>query len=225
MDNANGFTGKLRFDEKGLIPVIVQEDGTNRVLMLAYANMEAIEKTIETGKMHYYSRSRQSLWLKGETSGHFQHMVSMRYDCDADTVLAIVKQDGVACHTGDMTCFDGCEAVVSVDGNGCGDESSMSDMDVLKHLSDTVSERAKDPIEGSYTNYLLDKGMDKILKKVGEEAAEIIIAAKNNSKDELTYETADLLFHLSVMLHSADLEWKDIFAELISRRGKKSKVK
>jgi len=198
----------IKYDEKGLAPVIAQDFETGEVLMLAYMNREALDKTLETGRMHYFSRSRGELWLKGETSGHIQTLITLYYDCDIDTLLAIVKQEGEACHTGHKSCFYRM---------GYGIDSKPRDH--LKEVYGIVLDRKNNPQEGSYTNYLFDKGIDKILKKVGEESAEVIIAAKNNSKDEIVYETADLLYHLSVMLADRDVCWDDVYNEL-SRRKK-----
>ncbi|MDR2650299.1 MAG: bifunctional phosphoribosyl-AMP cyclohydrolase/phosphoribosyl-ATP diphosphatase HisIE [Clostridiales bacterium] len=198
---------EIKFDENGLVPIIAQDYHTGEVLMLAYTNLEALGKTLKTGKMHYFSRSRQKLWLKGETSGHIQTLLTLYYDCDIDSLLAVVKQEGEACHTGNRTCFYRV---------GYGAESYS--WDHLKALYSTSLARKENPKAGSYTNYLFDKGIDKILKKVGEESAEVIIAAKNNSKDEITYETADLLYHLSVMLADRGVRWEDVYAELARRR-------
>jgi len=198
---------ELRFDKNGLVPVISQDYDSGEVLMLAYMNLEALGKTLKTGKMHYFSRSRQKLWLKGETSGHIQTLVTLYYDCDIDSLLAIVKQEGEACHTGNRTCFYRI---------GYGTETYS--WDHLKSLYSIALDRKENPKEGSYTNYLFDKGIDKILKKVGEENAEVIIAAKNNSKDDLVNETADLLYHLSVMLADRGVDWEKVYTELARRR-------
>ena len=201
-------TGALKFDEKGLIPVVVQDAKTNAVLMMAYMNKEAFEKTLETGYMTYYSRSRQQLWKKGETSGHVQKLISLSYDCDGDTLLARVEQTGVACHTGSYSCFF----------NDIKGESKNSTAGILDELYAVILDRKQNPKEGSYTNYLFDKGIDKILKKVGEESAEVIIASKNPDKGELRYEAADLLYHLLVLLAERDMVPEEIFEELASRR-------
>lgn len=205
----------LKFDDKGLIPVVVQDCKTNQVLMMAYMNKEALDKTIETGKMYYFSRSRNQLWLKGETSGHYQALKQLKYDCDGDTLLALVDQTGVACHTGSKTCFHNpIETNVSSD-----DESQyINTFGVFEELYDVIKDRQLHPIEGSYTNYLFDKGLDKILKKVGEESAETIIAAKNTDKDEIVYEVSDLIYHLSVLLAYSNITWEDICVSLKGRR-------
>jgi len=204
------FVNTLRFDDKGLIPVITQDAATRQVLMLAYANEEAVQKTIETGLVHYFSRSRNALWLKGETSGHFQHVTDIRFDCDMDALLILVRQEGAACHTGEKSCF-----YRSACPEGTVDPSGETDR--LKILYNTILHRRDNPVEGSYTNYLFEKGIDKMLKKIGEESAEVIIAAKNNSPDELRYEAADLMYHLSVVLAEAGLTWDDIYQELRNR--------
>lgn len=196
---------EIKFDEKGLVPVITQDFFTGQVLMLAYMNETALNLTVETKIMHYFSRSRNKLWKKGETSGNIQEVCSLSYDCDGDTILAKVKQTGVACHTGSPTCFF--NPIIE-------NESSFN---ILNEIYKTVEDRDKNPKEGSYTNYLLDKGVDKILKKVGEEATESVIAAKNNDKEEITNEVSDLLYHLTVMLYERKIQWDDVFKILIDR--------
>ena len=198
----------IKFDEKGLVPVVVQDVDTHVVLMLAYMNREALDKTLETGQMCYYSRSRQCLWVKGETSGHTQQMVTLSYDCDGDTLLARVKQKGVACHTGNYSCFF----------NHIAQEDAPATSGILEELYGLIVERKRHPKEGSYTNYLFDKGIDKILKKVGEECAEVIIASKNPDNGELRYEASDLLYHLLVLLCEKNMQPGEIFEELASRR-------
>ena len=196
--------------DNGLIPVVVQDYRTNEVLMVAYMNEESYTKTIKTGKMTYYSRSRNELWLKGETSGHFQYVKSLMLDCDNDTILAKVRQVGAACHTGSKTCFFKELAKK--------DYVSTNPLTVLSEDFDVIMERKNNPKEGSYTNYLFDKGIDKILKKCGEEASEIIIAAKNPNAEELKYEIADFLYHMMVLMAECDLDWNDITKELVNRR-------
>ena len=195
---------KITFNAQGLIPAIVQDNATGEVLMLAYMNQEAIDLTLEKKVAHYYSRSRQKLWLKGETSGHFQKVRSFVLDCDNDTILMKVDQTGVACHTGAYSCFH----------NPVFDESSETE--VIDRLYATIANRQAVPVEGSYTNYLFDKGIDKILKKVGEESAEVIIGAKN-SKEELVYEASDLIYHLLVLLVNERVTLGDIYGELEKR--------
>lgn len=207
----------LQWNDKGLIPVIVQEEQTNRVLMMAYMNEEAFRRTVETGEAHYWSRSRQQLWHKGETSGNIQHVRSIHLDCDGDTLLLQVEQTGSACHTGEKTCFyrklekNGFTVTGQTD-----DDTDKSS--ILREVYRVVSDRVVHPKEGSYTNYLLDKGIDKILKKVGEEAAEVIIASKNGSAEEIRYEVADLLYHLIVLLVERGLSLDEIYDELRGRR-------
>ena len=196
--------------DNGLIPVVVQDYRTNEVLMVAYMNEDSYKMTIDTGKMTYYSRSRKKLWLKGETSGHFQYVKSLMIDCDNDTILAKVRQIGAACHTGNRSCFFKELAKK--------DYVSTNPLTVLKDDYDIIMSRKNNPKEGSYTNYLFDKGIDKILKKCGEEAAEIIIAAKNPDAEELKYEIADFLYHMMVLMAECGLDWNDITKELVNRR-------
>jgi phosphoribosyl-ATP pyrophosphohydrolase/phosphoribosyl-AMP cyclohydrolase len=199
----------VKFDEKGLVPVVVQDIKTNSVLMLAYMNRESLQITLETGNMTYFSRSRQKLWRKGETSGHYQTLKEMKLDCDGDTLLALVSQKGPACHTGNYSCF-----FESLYGKG----EYSGGYGVIDELFAVIEDRRDNPKEGSYTNYLFDKGIDKICKKVGEEAAEIIIAAKNAAPDEIRYESADFLYHLLVLLCERGLTPGEVFAELEKRR-------
>lgn len=196
--------------DNGLIPVVVQDYRTNEVLMVAYMNEDSYKMTIDTGKMTYYSRSRKKLWLKGETSGHFQYVKSLMIDCDNDTILAKVRQIGAACHTGNRSCFFKELAKK--------DYVSTNPLTVLMDAYDIIMSRKNNPKEGSYTNYLFDKGIDKILKKCGEEAAEIIIAAKNPDAEELKYEIADFLYHMMVLMAECGLDWNDITKELVNRR-------
>lgn len=200
---------QFKLNEQGLLPVIVQHYKTKDVLMLAYMNEEAFDKTIKTGKMTYYSRSRNALWVKGETSGHFQYVKSLTIDCDKDTLLAKVDQIGAACHTGNPTCFFQPLA-------GTDDEKANLQR-IFEHVYHTIVDRKQNPKEGSYTNYLFEKGIDKILKKVGEEATETVIAAKNPNLEELKYEVADLLYHLMVLMVERGLSWEDITQELSDR--------
>jgi phosphoribosyl-ATP pyrophosphohydrolase/phosphoribosyl-AMP cyclohydrolase len=236
MDNLDRTILKeVKFDEKGLVPAITQDCRTEEVLMLAYMNRESLEKTIETGKAHYYSRSRQKLWLKGETSGHFQHVRSISVDCDGDTLLMKVEQTGAACHTGHHTCFYRKMEVASagpaevtaaasteVNGSKVQVEASINAIEtagpeVLGDVFGVILDRIAHPKEGSYTNYLLSKGTDKILKKVGEEASEVIIAAKNKDVGELTGEVADLLYHIMVLLAQRGMTLEQIYGELKKR--------
>ncbi|MGB9840697.1 bifunctional phosphoribosyl-AMP cyclohydrolase/phosphoribosyl-ATP diphosphatase HisIE [Thermovenabulum sp.] len=191
----------------GLIPVVVQDYLTDEVLMLAYMNEDSFKLTLKTGYMHYFSRKRNAIWKKGETSGNVQEVVSLYYDCDGDTLLARVKQKGPACHTGNRTCFF----------NEIIKKEEFAGFEVLKNLMEVIDDRKNNKKEGSYTCYLFEKGLDKILKKVGEEASEVIIAAKNSSKSEITYEVADLIYHLSVMLSYFDMDWEEVLKELKKR--------
>lgn len=203
---------ELKFDEFGLLPTIVQEVDTGEVLMLAYVNKESLNKTLESGVTWFYSRSRKELWNKGQTSGNIQELISLKYDCDMDSLLMIVKQKGVACHTGEKSCFY----------RSIYDKKSeeIKLADVLPSIYERVEDRKKNPKAESYTNYLFDKGLDKILKKVGEEAAETIIAAKNQNTNELISEVSDLLYHLTVLLVEKDVTYEDIALELFKRYGK-----
>ncbi len=201
---------ELKLNSDGLLPVIVQDYRTNEVLMMAYMDKTAFELTLQSGRMTYYSRSRKQLWLKGETSGHFQYVQSLKIDCDNDTLLAKVKQVGAACHTGNYSCFY--RNLLSKE------HAESNPYTVLTEDYNIIAERKIHPKEGSYTNYLFDKGIDKILKKCGEEAAEIIIAAKNPNADELKYEIADYLYHLMVLMAECDIDWNDITGELVNRR-------
>lgn len=216
---------KLKFNKDGLIPAIVQDVQTNEVLMLAYMNKESLQKTLESGQTWFWSRSRQELWNKGATSGHNQHVQQISYDCDADTLLVKVIQDGVACHEGDKSCFHYPLTIEAKKGNccGCGQsaeasvEAKQATPAIIEELYGVILDRKAKRPEGSYTTYLFDKGLDKILKKVGEEAAEVIIGAKNLSKDEVVYEASDLVYHLLVLLAQQDITPNDIYAELAKR--------
>lgn len=210
----NVFESLMKFSEfktnaDGMIPVIVQDYKTDKVLMLAYMNEEAFNMTIETGKMTYYSRSRDEIWVKGVTSGHFQYVKELSMDCDLDTMLAKVYQVGVPCHTGADTCFFNNLVKKEYD--------DANPMRVFEDVYNTILDRKKNPKEGSYTNYLFDKGIDKILKKVGEEATEIVIAAKNPDPQEIKYEISDFLYHVMVLMAEKGVSWKEITKEL-SRR-------
>lgn len=197
-------------DANGLVPVIVQDYKTKEVLMLAYMNEEAYNTTIATGKMTYYSRSRSELWIKGETSGHYQYVRSLYLDCDKDTILANVLQIGAACHTGSRSCFFRELMKKEYD--------DTNPLTVFQEVFDVILDRREHPKEGSYTNYLFDKGIDKILKKCGEEATEIVIAAKNPNAEELKYEISDFLYHMMVLMVQCGLDWDDVITELSHRR-------
>ena len=210
----NVFESPMKFadfktNSDGMIPVVVQDYKTNKVLMLAYMNEEAFNNTIETGKMTYFSRSRNELWVKGETSGHYQYVKELAMDCDLDTMLAKVRQVGVPCHTGADTCFFNNLVKKEYD--------DTNPMKVFEDVFNVILDRKENPKEGSYTNYLFDKGIDKILKKVGEEATEIVIAAKNPDPQEVKYEISDFLYHVMVLMAEKGVNWKEITKEL-SRR-------
>ena len=199
----------LKPNSDGLVPTVVQDFQTGEVLMVAYMNEESLNATIRTGKMTYFSRSRQSLWVKGETSGHFQYVKSLTADCDFDTILAKVSQVGVACHTGAPSCFFN-EIVKK-------EYVERNPLKVFEDVYAIIMDRKEHPKEGSYTNYLFDKGLDKILKKVGEEATEIVIAAKNPDSEETKYEISDFLYHLMVLMAEKGVTWDDITSELAQR--------
>ena len=208
------FESAMSFDQfkknsDGMIPVVVQDYKTDKVLMVAYMNEEAFNLTIKTGKMTYFSRSRNEIWVKGVTSGHFQYVKELSMDCDLDTMLAKVYQVGVPCHTGADTCFFNTLVKKEYD--------ESNPMRVFEDVYNVILDRKKNPKEGSYTNYLFDKGIDKILKKVGEEATEIVIAAKNPDPQEVKYEISDFLYHIMVLMAEKGVSWKEITKEL-SRR-------
>ena len=200
---------EFKLNSDGLIPVIVQDYKTNEVLMMAYMNEEAFDNTVKTGRMTYYSRSRQCQWVKGETSGHFQYVKSLAIDCDKDTLLAKVDQVGAACHTGNRSCFY--TTIVGAD------YDAKNPLQVFESVYSTIEDRRIHPKEGSYTNYLFEKGIDKILKKVGEEATEIVIAAKNPNPEEIKYEISDFLYHAMVLMVERGVTWEDITNELADR--------
>lgn len=209
----------IKFDDNGLVPAVVQEEN-GQVLMLAYMNAESLQKTIETGYTWYYSRSRKRLWNKGEESGNKQKVREISYDCDGDTLLIKVHQTGVACHTGTYTCFSGRKLVEEQDKSLAlvEPEQETSLATVLNDLYNVIQERQLNPVEGSYTNYLFEKGQDKILKKVGEEAVETVIASKNNKSEEVLYEMGDLWYHCLVLLAYHKLTPDQLLDELMSRR-------
>lgn len=254
---AEAWIGDIRWDERGLVPAIVQDDISKEVLMLAYMNEASLRKSLETGETWFWSRSRGELWHKGATSGHTQRIVSIRYDCDGDALLVRVRQNGPACHTGTYSCFsreapvggrpadapaaEGAPAGTTPDAAGTpiagepaatGDPASAGGTSCggtapsamppdrfgpLNRLEATIARRHAERPEGTYTTYLFAKGLDKILKKVGEETAEVIIAAKNRDNAELRCETADLLYHLMVLLRERELPLDDVLAELDRR--------
>ncbi|MFC4617631.1 bifunctional phosphoribosyl-AMP cyclohydrolase/phosphoribosyl-ATP diphosphatase HisIE [Camelliibacillus cellulosilyticus] len=205
----------IRYDEKGLVPAIVQDVQTKEVLMLAYMNEAALKQTVTSGETVFYSRSREALWHKGETSGHTQKVIDILYDCDQDALVIMVEPQGPACHTGAYSCFS---------------QSLLSDKliqinenryDILNELQALIANREKERPSGAYTTYLFDKGIDKILKKVGEEATEVVIAAKNRSHDELKWEAADLIYHLLVLLQEQKLPFDDVLDVLRDRHQSK----
>ena len=200
---------EFKLNSDGMVPVIVQDYKTDQVLMLAYMNEEAFNMTVKTGKMTYWSRSRQELWIKGLTSGHFQYVKSLHLDCDNDTILAKVDQIGAACHTGSRSCFFKELMKKEYD--------DTNPLKVFQEVYDVIADRKVHPKEGSYTNYLFDKGIDKILKKVGEECTEIVIAAKNPDKEEIKYEISDFLYHAMVLMVEKGVTWEEITRELARR--------
>ena len=202
---------KIKFDEKGLVPAVAQDAKTGRVLMLAYMNAQSLQMTLDSGYATYFSRSRQQLWRKGETSGHTQRVLEMRYDCDGDALLLTVEQEGPACHTGEISCFH--NAILTAE-----EEDLPPTSGVVQQVYDVICDRKAHPREGSYTNYLLEKGVEKICKKVGEEASETIIAAVKGSNDELRYEASDLIYHLLVLISNQGMRPEELYAELRSRR-------
>lgn len=240
----NELLKEVKFDDKGLIPVVTQDCRTDEVLMVAYMNSEALHKTLETGTVHYFSRSRNKLWLKGETSGHFQQARSISIDCDGDTLLIKVEQKGAACHTGHHSCFfrkldsqsQQGEKILNVesDESQAANETRETDKttntqiqaenseptlnNVIEEVFKVVLDRKQNPKEGSYTNYLFSKGLDKILKKVGEEASEVIIASKNSNKKEIEGEISDLFYHIFVLMVERGINLDDIYNELKGRR-------
>ena len=210
---------KLKFDEKGLIPAVVIDAETKKLLTLAYMSKESLEISMEKGLTCFYSRSRQELWLKGETSGNYQHIVSITADCDGDALEVLVLKDGPACHTGSESCFND---KVYVNEENCAElESKFSYAGLMKLIEGRKIEKK----EGSYTTYLFEKGIDKILKKVGEECTEVIIAGKANDKKETIYEISDLVYHVMVMMIEMGISLEDIHNELASRHVIDKKVK
>ena len=205
---------ELKFDEKGLIPAIVADAVTKKVLTLAYMNEESLKITLEKQLTCFWSRSRQELWLKGETSGNYQHVVSVTADCDKDALLVLVEPDGPACHTGEVSCFHNTLF-----------ESEERHEFSYEALMKLIAGRKEEKKEGSYTTYLFEKGRDKILKKVGEESTEVIIAGKADDKKETIYEIADLAYHVMVLMIDMGISLEDIFKELASRHVIDKKVK
>ncbi len=203
---------EIKFNEKGLIPAIVQDYKTGEVLMQAYMNEESLGKTMEIGRTWFYSRSRNELWEKGATSGNAQVVKEILLDCDGDSLLIKVNQEGkAACHTGNRSCFY--RSLWTASGN----EKVADFGEITEKLYQKVEDRKENPVPGSYTCYLFEKGIDKILKKVGEESTEVVIAAKNNDKKEITYEISDLIYHLTVLMNYTNVTFKDIATELQNR--------
>jgi len=199
----------IKFNEAGLVPAIVQDYKTRQVLMMAWMNKEALKLTLDTKEATFYSRSRQSLWIKGESSGNTQSVVTVDYDCDSDTLLVQVIPAGPSCHTGNTSCF---YRNLLTNAN-----LDSGNMEILRNLTNLIADRKVNPVEGSYTNYLFEKGVDKICKKIGEESAETIVAAKNNDPQELASEASDLIYHLLVLLNNQNVDLEDIFKELTKR--------
>lgn len=203
---------ELKFDEKGLIPVIVQDAETNEVLTLAYMNQESYELTLKDQLMTFYSRSRKELWRKGETSGNYQHLVSLKLDCDQDALVAKVKKDGPACHTGAESCFN--EVLYGEDTQG-----------TIDTLYELIKGRKEIPQEGSYTSYLFEKGIEKILKKVGEESTEVVIGAMKEDYNETVFEISDLVYHVLVLMVEMGIDLAQVRQELENRHVVDKKVK
>ncbi|MEL6777229.1 MAG: bifunctional phosphoribosyl-AMP cyclohydrolase/phosphoribosyl-ATP diphosphatase HisIE [Cyanobacteria bacterium J06597_16] len=210
---------KIRFNEKGLVPAIAQDylDGT--VLMMAWMNADALQKTMDTGEVHYWSRSRQELWHKGATSGHFQKLKSLRYDCDSDALLVTIEQIGdIACHTGERSCFH--QVQMAIEGEVAEGEVNVvaPPADTLSQVYSVINDRKSNPKPGSYTNQLFEGGDNKILQKIGEEAVEVVMACKDDEPDEIAGEVADLLYHTLVAIAHHNVDLKAVYRKLQSRR-------
>ncbi|MEI5905539.1 bifunctional phosphoribosyl-AMP cyclohydrolase/phosphoribosyl-ATP diphosphatase HisIE [Bacillus spongiae] len=205
---------EIKFNEKGLIPAIVQDFFTKEVLTLAYMNSVSLTKSIETKETWFFSRSRQEIWHKGATSGNTQQIVDMKYDCDKDALVVLVKPAGPACHNGTTSCFTESIFVEETESSSI---NSLKDYNILFNLENLIKKRQLERPEGAYTTYLFEKGLDKILKKVGEEASEVIIAAKNRDDEELKWEAADLIYHLLVLLEEQNLPFKEVLSVLEKR--------
>ncbi|MFZ3577583.1 bifunctional phosphoribosyl-AMP cyclohydrolase/phosphoribosyl-ATP diphosphatase HisIE [Virgibacillus sp. DJP39] len=201
---------QLTFDEKGLIPAVIQDATNGEVLMLGYMNEESLAKTMETNETWFFSRSRQELWNKGETSGNKQVVQDITFDCDADTLLIQVEPQGPACHTGEESCF-----------YRTLHENEPNQRNVVHALTKKIQERHQNPVDGSYTTYLFNEGIDKVLKKVGEETSEVIIGAKNNDRQEVIWEIADLTYHTLVLMEILEVSINDIKKELYGRHIQK----
>lgn len=210
------FIDAVKFDENGLVVCVIQDYHAKKIRMVAYMNKEALIRTLDTKEMTYYSRSRKSLWVKGETSGYYQYMRGASIDCDGDALLFQVEQKGgISCHTGNQVCFyrDLEDENLFITNRT---KRANSDNELV-NLEGTIGDRIKNPVEGSYTNYLIDKGENKILKKVGEEATETVIACKDGKHDEIVGEIADLIYHLTVEMQVKNVSWNDVFDELKKR--------
>jgi phosphoribosyl-ATP pyrophosphohydrolase/phosphoribosyl-AMP cyclohydrolase len=203
----------IRFDDRGLVPAIVQDASSGQVRMLGYMNREALIRTLTTRQLHFWSRSRQELWLKGETSGNIHEVAEVRTDCDHDTVLVRVYPKGPTCHLGSDTCFDNAQLLEA-------QKSTRPDSGVVDQVARVVADRHTSPVDGSYTSYLFEQGVDKIGKKIGEEAAEVIIAAKNGDPEGLANEASDLIYHLLVLLEASNVPAEDVWRVLQERRGR-----
>lgn len=208
------YSDQLVFDESGLIPVIIQDSSNGKVLTLAYMNQTALNKTLETGETWLYSRSRNQLWNKGESSGNKQIVENIAYDCDGDSLLVQVKPLGPACHTGEATCFHHQQ-----------DEGEWNSFAMTSDLADTIKQRRENPVDGSYTTYLFREGIDKVLKKVGEETSEVIIGAKNNDQEELIWEISDLVYHTLILMDITGVPLEAIQQELQKRHMQKEGIR
>jgi phosphoribosyl-AMP cyclohydrolase / phosphoribosyl-ATP pyrophosphohydrolase len=206
-----GDLNSVKYNEAGLVPAVAQDTSTGAVLMLAWMNAEALALTLETGYAHYFSRSRKKLWKKGETSGHVQKVAEVHLDCDGDTILLKVEQTGAACHTNSYSCF---YTPLAERAEG----SAAPGFEALRSEFEVIMDRKANPKEGSYTNYLFDKGIEKICKKIGEESSEVIIAAMKGNNDEMRYEVADLFYHVMVAMANQGLTWEDILQEVKNRK-------
>lgn len=211
----------IRYDRDGLVPAVVQDVQSKEVLMLAYMNEEALQRSLETKETWFYSRSRQELWHKGATSGHTQEIVDLRFDCDADALIVRVKPAGPACHTGSYSCFS--TSLLDEESQQLRPFKEGERFAILNELESTIAQRETERPPGAYTTYLFEQGVDKILKKIGEEAAEVIIAAKNRDQDELKWEAADLLYHLFVLLREQQLPLDDVLQVLAQRHTEQAK--
>lgn len=211
----------IKYDEKGLIPAIVQDAFTKEVLTLGYMNLDSLKRSLDTKETWFFSRSRQELWHKGATSGNTQKIVDIIYDCDKDALVILVEPTGPACHNGTKSCFN--ESLMNTESQAF--TTNLEGYRILNELEQIIRLREKERPEGAYTTYLFDNGIDKILKKVGEEASEVIIAAKNRDKEELKWEAADLLYHLLVLLQEQELPFKEVLSVLNKRKeGSNNKV-